>query len=186
MPEDARGLRVWLWAPLTGLVTAGLALALLLAWPPSQPDDPAGRMPDFLAQDGGTQPPPVAVHCLRPGGPGPLPQADGTCRVGDLLSIKAATRRGEHYLSAASLGPDGAVRWYFPSAGVASLVVGPGGLASRGALVGSDHPAGRHALFVLLSAAPLAEAEARLALEQVRAGWQPGPRVLEAEFEVLR
>jgi hypothetical protein len=174
--------RTWLWAPLAGLASAAAALMLMLLL--AEPGEEAGqRLPEFTARGQGQPRAALSVTCLRAGG-GPLPEADRTCRRGDLLSIKVVPRRDERFLSAASLGPGDELVWYFPGEGIGSLPLAPSGLASRGALVGEGHAAGRHRLFVVLSPGPLGRDAVRAALEAHLGGEGGAPRVLETSFEV--
>ncbi len=177
--------RTWLWAPLAGLATAAGALMLLLLV--ADPHEDAGdRLPEFSARGDGAPRVAVRANCLRARPDRVLPDTGGPCRLGDLLSIKVTPRRDERFLSAASMDPDGVLVWYFPAEGIGSLPLAPSGLASRGALLGEQHAAGRHRLFVVLSAVPLARDAVRAAIEAHLAGGGGTPRVLETWFEVER
>jgi hypothetical protein len=111
---------------------------------------------------------------------------DVRCRLGDtLLLIATPPEKGLRFLSAAALGPEGTLIWYFPSAERASLLLDDLSVANRGVLIGKEHRPGAYRVFARFSAEPLRMEEMRRWIEDRTEGAEPsGPRA-EANFTVL-
>lgn len=128
-----------------------------------------------------------AKDAVSDGGSNPSDADDDVrCRLGDtLLLIATPPEKGLRFLSAAALGPEGTLIWYFPSAERASLLLDDLSVANRGVVIGKEHRPGAYRVFARFSAEPLRMEEMRRWIEERTKGAEPNGSRAEANFIVL-
>ncbi len=92
------------------------------------------------------------------------------CHYGDTLIFSLQSPKNESYFSAAALGVDGLLIWYFPSEADSSLAVNRGGIIGHGIVLGKEHLPGRYRVIGVYSPRPLSREEMRDVIESFLAG----------------
>ncbi|NMB77298.1 MAG: hypothetical protein GYA21_19490 [Myxococcales bacterium] len=178
----AAGLSRWLRFGVPALAGAAACLLLLLYWNPDRGGFTArgdGRAAFRLVCVPAAQ---LAAGDAEGEGAGAGPV---TCRRGDTLAFVAESpERRLRYLSAAALGPEGTLVWYFPSDERGSLLLDESSVAKRGIVLGAEHNPGAYRVFSVLTAAPVARQDLRRWIEDRLAGKASEADLIESEFVV--
>ncbi len=167
----------WVWARWSMATAAAVAVVLLVVLLPSE----APRVDGFTTR-GGSQGPAFTLTCKAPpqgGGPGLR------CARDSLLAFRLAPQPDATHFSAAGLGPDAKLRYYFPSRTTGSLPLQGEPLGARGVVLGADHPAGAYRVFGCYTEGPIEPDRIRAAIEARLAGRPFDLPLVERRFEVV-
>lgn len=92
------------------------------------------------------------------------------CRPGDTLVFDLRPPYGARYFSAAALGPDGLLVWFYPSQTRKSLDLAREDGSGLGVVLDPLQPPGRYEIFGFFSSHPLEQEEIRATIEKTLSG----------------
>ncbi len=178
-PDQAPGpASRWVWARWSMAAAAAVAVALVVVLLPTE----APKEDGFNARGAADSQPAFTLTCKAP------PQADDPglrCAQDSLLAFRLTPQPGATHFSAAALGPDSRLRYYFPSRTTPSLPLQGEPLGARGVVLGADHPAGAYRVFGCYTSGPVDPARMRAAIEARLSGRRSDLPLVERRFEVI-
>lgn len=166
--------RIW-WAPVAGATAAAALLFIMTLLPGDTSQD------EFIVRGGGREIVSMRLVCTRPSQEATAPESGPRkCHFGDTLVFDIQTSQPGQHFSAAALGPDGLLVWYFPSDTRSSMPIEANGVAPRGVIIGPEHVPGDYRVFGLFSGSALSQRRIRTIIEAHAAG-KPYPHRLVVE-----
>jgi hypothetical protein len=108
------------------------------------------------------------------------------CRINDSLYFKIESSSKLDYFSAAALGPEGLLVWYFPAENTTSLAISSQGLAEKSIVIGSEHVKGSYRLLGIFSKKALNKEQLRKQIEAYLAGQPTHLTIQERSIEVIQ
>jgi len=177
------GVWSWRWSLAGGALAATLALLVVYGVPRYL----GTGNDEFVSRGGGSQKGLFKMVCVatHPDGAQISPRPGSSCRRGDTLVFRLRPGADERYFSAAALGPNGLLIWYFPSETRASLFIAEGGVSQHGIVLDVTHPAGRYRVFGVFSPEPLSREVLRATFEDHAASRSQERDVSEEGMEVV-
>ncbi len=181
--QDKPFVHKWVWVPALMLATAVAAFILVpfdfSFWNQSDSRD------EFMSRGAGRKDASIELRCIKKNKEMAKPESSAPCGHGDILTFDIQMTPPCRYFSAAALGPDGVLIWYFPSDKETSQLAKEKGIIQRGIVIGDEHGPGAYQLFALFSSAPLSQEDAKISIENHIAAKPTKPKVLVEHFSVI-